>query len=132
VLRAEVELANARPRVSRARNAYRIAKNILVNRLGYSVPQDIWEDIPLTLAGTLDAPKFVISVPDAVRQAIERRPELVALRLTEALQREGVTVARAGYLPRLEWIRGTARTSRCSPDGGAMQHGWEARRRSGS
>ena len=41
VLRAEVELANARPRVSRARNAYQIAKNILVNRLETAVPPDV-------------------------------------------------------------------------------------------
>src|SRR5258705_9241431 len=33
VLRAEVELANARPRVIRARNGYRIAKNNLIHQL---------------------------------------------------------------------------------------------------
>lgn len=127
VLRAEVELANAQPRVSRARNAYRIAKNLLVNQLGYRVPQDVWEDIPLTLAGTLDAPKFEITVPDAVRQALERRPELVALRHAEALQREGVTMARAGYLPRLEGYAGyAAHKSVFTPDVGDYVHGWEA------
>ncbi len=127
VLRAEVELANARPRVSRARNSYRIAKNVLVNLLGYTVPQDVWEDIPLKLAGTLDAPKFEIAVPDAVRLALERRPELVALRHTEALQREGVTVARAGYYPRLEGFAGYgARKSVFTPDVGDYVHGWEA------
>lgn len=127
VLRAEVELANARPRVSRARNAYRIAKNLLVNQLGYRVPQDVWEDIPLTLDGTLDAPKFEITVPDAVRLALERRPELVALRHAEGLRREGVTMARAGYLPRLEGFAGYgARKSVFTPDLGDYVHGWEA------
>src|SRR5439155_7693036 len=49
VLRAEVEQANARPRLIRARNSYRTAKNNLVNLLGYNVPKDVWEDIPLQL-----------------------------------------------------------------------------------
>jgi len=61
-----------------------------------------------------------------VRQAIERRPELVALRHAEALQREGVTVARAGYLPRLEGFAGYgARKSVFTPDVGDYVHGWE-------
>src|ERR1035437_6109466 len=45
VLRAEVELANARPKLIRARNSYRIAKNNLVNQLGFSVPRETFEDI---------------------------------------------------------------------------------------
>lgn len=127
VLRAEVELANAQPRVSRARNAYRIAKNVLVNRLGYRVPPEIWDDLPLELAGTLDLPRLAIAVPEAVARALERRPELVALRHAEALQREGVTSARAGYLPRLEGYVGYgARKSMFSPEVGDEVHGWEA------
>jgi outer membrane protein TolC len=126
VLRAEVELANAQPRVSRARNAYRIAKNVLVHQLGYSVPPDIWEDIPLTLTGSLDAPRFELSVPEAVSRALERRPELASLRYAEALQREGVTSARAGYLPRIEGYVGYgARKSVFTPDLGDEVHGWE-------
>lgn len=126
VLRAEVELANARPRVSRARNAYRIAKNHLVNLLGYRVPGDVWEDIPLQLGGTLDAPRFTLGVPEALARALEHRPELVAARLAEHLRREDVLSARAGYLPRLQGYAGYgARKSSFSSELDDTVHGWE-------
>lgn len=127
VLRAEVELANARPRVSRARNAFRIAKNVLVDRLGYPVPKEIWDDIPLTLTDTLDVPKLEIEVPQAIAQALDRRPELVALRHGEALRREGVVNARSGYLPRLQGYVGyAARKSTFTDAFDEEVHGWEA------
>lgn len=127
VLRAEVELANARPKVSRARNAYRITKNILVNGLGYRVPKDIWEDIPLKLTDTLELPRFELPVPRALSLALERRPELVALRKSEELRQQGVATAKAGYLPRLEGFAGySARKSMFSSDLGDAVHGWEA------
>jgi len=126
VLRAEVELANARPRVSRAKNAYRLAKNVLVNTLGASVPPDVWEDIPLRLTDTLDAAKLTLGVPEAVALALAQRPELVALRKSEALRQEGVVQARAGYLPRLQGYAGYgARKSMFSDDLADEVHGWE-------
>jgi outer membrane protein TolC len=106
VLRAEVELANARPRLIRANNAHRIAKNNLVNLLGYHVPKDVWEDIPLRLTGSLDVAKYEIEMPAAIAQALERRPELAAMRQVEELRREGVTTAKAGYLPSLQGYAG--------------------------
>ncbi len=126
VLRAEVELANARPRVSRARNAHRIAKNQLVHLLGYRVPGDIWEDIPLRLSGTLDAPRFELGVPEALARALAHRPELIATRLAEQLRREDVLGARAGYLPRVQGYAGYgARKSNFSRDLDETVHGWE-------
>ena len=47
VLRAEVAVANERPALIQARNNYRISKNNLANLLGYNLPREIWEDIPL-------------------------------------------------------------------------------------
>lgn len=126
VLRAEVELANARPRVSRARNAHRLAKNQLVNLLGYRVPGEVWEDIPLQLGGSLDAPRFALGVPEALARALEHRPELVAARLAEQLRREDVLSARAGYLPRLQGYAGYgARKSSFSSELDDTVHGWE-------
>ena len=43
VLRAEVSVANERPTLIAARNALRIAKNNLVNDMGYDLPREIWE-----------------------------------------------------------------------------------------
>ncbi|MHB9007164.1 MAG: TolC family protein [Limisphaerales bacterium] len=127
VLRAEVELANARPRLSQARNAHRLAKNVLVNRLGFRVPKEIWEDIPLNLTDGLDLPRLEIEVPQAVAQALDRRPELVALRTAERLRQEGVVGARAGALPRVQGYAGYgARKSNFSPFLEDEVHGWEA------
>ena len=79
VLRAEVAVANERPTLIQARNNYRIAKNNLSNLLGYNLPRDIWEDIPLNLTDTLDAAPYEVDLPDAIQQALSRRTELVAL-----------------------------------------------------
>ncbi len=106
VLRAEVERDNAKPRLIRARNAYRIAKSTLVNLLGYHVPSDVWEDIPLQLNGSLETEKFTIEMPAALAHARERRPELAALRKTEDLRKEGVANAKAGYLPSVQAYTG--------------------------
>ena len=102
VLRAEVELANARPKLIRARNSYRIAKNNLVNQLGFNVPKEALEDIPLTLAGKLVAEPYKIELPLAIALALERRTELSALRKTQALRKEDIVNAKAPYRPSLQ------------------------------
>jgi outer membrane protein TolC len=99
VLRARVELANERPHLIQARNAYRIGKNNLLNLLGVNLPKTIWEDIPLELSDTLEARPYEVDLPSALAGALEKRPELAALRKTEALRREDLINARAGYKP---------------------------------
>src|SRR5262249_51653958 len=99
VLRAEVELANARPRLIRAKNSYRIAKNTLVNLLGYNLPRDVWENIPLRLSGRLEAEPWDIQLPTAIAQALENRTELGALRKAVGLAKESVVNAQAGWKP---------------------------------
>jgi outer membrane protein len=49
VLRADVAVANERPNLIQARNNYRIAKNNLSNLLGYNLPREILEEVPLNL-----------------------------------------------------------------------------------
>ncbi len=99
VLRGEVEVANARPRLIRARNNYRIAKTSLANILGYNVPVGVGEDIPLTLTDKLESIPYDVNLTAAINQAMQRRPELGALKLEESLRRESVVVARSGYKP---------------------------------
>ena len=106
VLRAEVELANARPKLIRARNSYRIAKNNLVNLLGFSVPKETFEDIPLTLAGKLEAEPYKIELPRAIALALERRTELGSLRKTQALRNEDIVLAKSNYKPTLQAFGG--------------------------
>ena len=106
VLQAEVAVANARPPLIRARNAYRVAKNNLSNLLGYNLPRDVWEDIPLNLTDKLEANAYNIELPVAIAQALDRRTELAALQRTEGLQRENIINARAGYKPTVQAFAG--------------------------
>jgi len=125
VLRAEVELANAQPKLIRARNDYRIAKNNLVNALGFSVPKQTFEDIPLILAGKLEAEPYKINLPLAIATALERRTELSALRKTQALRNEDIVNAKSGYKPSLTAFGGyDMHNSMLSQDLSNEKHGW--------
>jgi outer membrane protein TolC len=106
VLRAEVAVANERPLLIQARNNYRIAKNNLSNLLGYNLPRDIWEDIPLQLTDTLDAVPYQVNLPEAIQQALSHRTELVALRKAEQLQQLNIVNAKSGYKPTVQVFAG--------------------------
>jgi outer membrane protein TolC len=106
VLRAEVQLANERPLLIRAQNSYRVAKNNLSNFLGYNLPRDIWEDIPMDLTDVLDAQPYQVNLPVALAQALESRTELVSLRKGSELEKEGIINAKAGYKPTLQAFAG--------------------------
>ena len=127
VLRAEVELANARPKLIRARNTYRISKNNLVNQLGFNVPKEAQEDIPLTLSGKLAAEPYKIDLPQAIALALDRRTELEALRKTQALRKEDIVNAKAPYKPSLQAFGGyDVHNSTLSPDVGDEKYGFIA------
>ena len=106
VLRAEVAVANERPALIQARNNYRIAKNNLANLLGYNLPRDIWEDIPLNLSDTLEARPYHLELPEAIAQALANRTELAALRKQVQLERENIVNARSGYKPTVQVFAG--------------------------
>ncbi|MBI5775372.1 MAG: TolC family protein [Verrucomicrobia bacterium] len=125
VLRAEVELANARPRLIRAKNAYRIAKNNLVNLLGYNLPPEIWEDIPLKLSGKLAAEPIKLDLPVALAKAAENRSELAALAAAEKLRTEDIVTAKAGRLPSVQLFTGyNGHNSMFSDDLSRAVGGW--------
>jgi outer membrane protein TolC len=129
VLRAEVAVANERPALIQARNNYRIAKNNLANLLGYNLPRDIWEDIPLNLSDQLEAQPYQIDLPEAIEQALANRTELAALRKQEALDRENVVNARAGYKPTVSVFGGYSWNNSQFTDPedlGWTLHGWNA------
>ncbi len=125
VLRAEVELANARPRLIRARNAFRISKNNLSNLLGYTLSRETTEDIPLQLSDKLEATPYDIELPVAIAKAYERRTELMALRKTEELQRENIINQKGGYKPSVQLFAGYgSRNSSFSDDLTRDVSGW--------
>lgn len=108
VLQAEVALANERPALIQAKNGYRNSKNILCNLLGYNLPREIWEDIPLNLTDPLQAEPYQVSLPDAIQKALGQRTELAALRQSKELQRLNIISAKAGYKPTLSVFAGYA------------------------
>ncbi len=127
VLRAEVELANARPRLIRARNTYRISKNNLVNQLGFNVPKEAREDIPLTLSGKLTAEPYKMDLAQAIALALDRRTELESLRKVQALRKEEIVNARAPYRPSVQAFGGyDVHNSILSTDLSDEKYGWIA------
>ena len=127
VLRAEVELASARPRLITARNQYRIAKNNLVNLLGYNLPSGTLGDIPLQLVDTLQAPAVNTDLSSAIGRALEQRSELAALRKTEQLRREDIVNAQAGSKPAIQIYGGYQFQSPIFVEDLSHQlNGWEA------
>jgi outer membrane protein len=127
VLRAEVELANEQPKLIQARNAYRIAKNNLAIVLGFNIPKEALEDIPLALSDKLQAEPLQVELPAAIKTALQRRTELGSLQKDVELRAEDVINARSGYLPTLEAYGGyDIHNSLFSPDLTEQVHGWIA------
>ena len=127
VLRAEVAVANESPLLIQARNNYRIAKNNLSNLLGFNLPRDIWEDVPLQLSDTLDAVPYQVKLPDAIQQALGSRTELIALRKAEQLQQLNIVNAKSGYKPTVQVFAGyNWFNSSFSTDVGTHLDGWNA------
>lgn len=127
VLRAEVELANARPKLITARYNLRISKNNLANLLGLSIPRGTVEEIPLTLTGRLEPEPFEVDLSHAIDVALEKRTEIGALRKAEALRREDVVNAKAGYKPVLQGYVGYDwHNSIITSDLATYNYGWIA------
>jgi len=127
VLRAEVAVANERPAFIQAKNNYRITKNNLANLLGYNLPREIWEDIPLNLTDGLDTAPFAVNLPDAIQQALTRRTELTTARKNIELQKLNITSAKSGYQPAVSVFAGyNWMNSSFSTDVGDKLDGWNA------
>ncbi|HTB86266.1 MAG TPA: CerR family C-terminal domain-containing protein [Candidatus Sulfotelmatobacter sp.] len=106
VLRAEVAVANERPNLIQAKNNYRITKNNLSNLLGYNLPREVWEDVPLNLIDGFDTTPLEVNLPDAIQEALSKRTELEAARRTVDLQKLNVTSAKSGYQPQVQAFAG--------------------------
>jgi outer membrane protein TolC len=126
VLRAEVEVANARPKLIRAKNLFRTSKDRLANLLGEKIPKGT-DELPLVLTDKLDGTAWEVDLSASISRALENRTELQALRKAERLREEGVTSARAGYKPSVQVYAGYGtKSSQFSRDLTEELHGWEA------
>ncbi len=106
VLRAEVAVANAKPALIHARSQYRITKNVLANLLGYNLPREVLEDIPLTLTDNFDVASLESGPARRHPAGADQRTELKALRQQINLQDLNVVSAKSGYKPTVQAFAG--------------------------
>jgi TolC family type I secretion outer membrane protein len=101
VLRAQVELANARPPLIRAQNDLRLSREALVKLLAIDTPGRRQEFTPLRFDGMLRYEPEKWDVAEALASALAQRPELKVAEKNVRVAAESLTVANAGYKPQL-------------------------------
>ena len=99
VLRAEVELSNAKPSLIRARNALRIAIDQLRFSLGFDSrdPQELTRVPDFT--GDLSVRPMSLDLAAAIDQARANRPELMRLATISKARDAGIEIAKSGRRP---------------------------------
>ncbi len=99
VLRAEVELENAKPPLIRAQNDLRISKESLVKLLAIDASNQTNAFTPINFEGKLVYEHRAWDLPTALEQALQRRPELLSAERHISVARANVQVASSGYKP---------------------------------
>lgn len=124
LLRAEVAVANARPALIRARNAYLTAQDSLRTLLGAAAAGARTD---LGVEGSLSPGLRTVSLADAVVAARVHRPELQQQERRQQAADLGVTAARSGRLPSVSAVAGYgwARPSLLTTSASNL-HGWSA------
>ncbi len=124
VLQAEVALANARPNLIRAKNAYSISMLVLAKTLGLPYNQ-AHPGTPFEAVGNLEVHERKVNVEEAIATAKARRPFLKIQRQNILIQAQNIKVALAGYQPTLQANGGyEIRNSRLSSDLSDTVRGW--------
>jgi TolC family type I secretion outer membrane protein len=99
VLRAEVELENAKPPLIRAQNDLRISKESLVKLLAIDASNQTNAFTPINFEGKLVYEHRDWELSTALEQALQHRPELLAADRQVDVARANVLVASSGYKP---------------------------------
>ena len=99
VLRAEVELANAKPPLIRAQNDLRISKESLVKLLAIDSTTQRNDFTPINFEGKLVYEHRAWDLSTALQQGLERRPELLQAERQIGVAKANVKVASSGYKP---------------------------------
>jgi len=100
VIRAEVDLSNAKLNLIKAENAFRISRVVLNNAMGVpEAPEYAVED-------DLAVHKFEIAYDEALKRAYDNRPDLKSLRAKREAAQESIGLARTGYYPVLNGSAG--------------------------
>jgi outer membrane protein TolC len=112
VLRQEVEVANGTAQLVQAQGDYRTAKQKFVELLGYDLPTDITDNLPLDLTTPLVARPYPHDLSAALAMALQNRTEIAALEKEERLRDEAIITAKAGSKPSVQAFGGYQLTSR--------------------
>ena len=119
VLQAEVELANARPDLIRAKN------NLHISRLEFGRILGMATDAEPDVVGRLRMPPREVNLSRALIAARKNRAILKAQQNTVATEEQQINVAKAGYKPKLDANAGyEAVNSRTSSDLAKVANGW--------
>ena len=123
VLRAEVELSNARPDLIRARNSYLLAELQLAKTLGLDPGPNGKPTFNCT--GEFQIIERPLGLLNALQLAREKRAYLKVQRQQILIAKEQIKVALAGYKPRLDASAGYEfRNSRLSDELDKVVDGW--------
>lgn len=97
-LRARVELSNIHTQVVRVRGQVDIATSALKSLL--ALPQDV----ELILEEGLEYEPYEIGLEEAMKIAVEKRPEIIAMRLTKEMTEKALSIERARNKPKLALV----------------------------
>ena len=125
VLRAQVELANAKPPLIRAQNDLRLAREALVKLLAIDTPGRRQEFTPLRFDGMLRYEPEKWDLAEALASALAQRPELNVAEKNVRVAAESLTVAAAGYKPEVSLFANySIHDSPFQNDIDQTAHGW--------
>jgi len=125
VLRAEVELANAKPPLIRAQNDLRLSREALVRLLAIDTPGKRAEFTAINFVGELAYEHRTWDLPTALSRALEQRPELQQAEKRVTVSRENIKLASSGYQPQISVFGNYGiHDTPFSDDFDSTVHGW--------
>lgn len=98
VLRAQVQLANAKSQLIRAQNRARTAKNAYKNILNINLTEKV------KVTGNFDAPDIELDLESLIQTAKTHRPEIHQFGFNEQANQKRVAVAKTGNRPDLAFF----------------------------
>ena len=98
VLRAEVQLANAKSQLIRTQNSARTAKNAYKNILNINLTEKV------NVKGNFDAPDVELDLESLIQTAKTHRPEIHQFGFNEQANQKRVAVAKTGSRPDLAFF----------------------------
>jgi outer membrane protein len=95
LLRSEVQAANLKPQLIRAKNGLSVAELALKNLIGVDLNQ------PVEIKGELQVPVSEVDPESSVSRALAGRPELTQLKYQQQMASEMLKMARGAHFPAL-------------------------------